>query len=179
MKGLLGVVMTLAVMAAVALLGRSWLRARSRLRALGRQREWQLSREADRRAAQEVLAQPAGGWPRLERLPAGFSEEPAYYAARCTLLAERADGAGFDNRGHGWLIIGERHLHFHPEAGTGQLRWDYRFIERVDSPYVNVLAIVVQDPATRQWSSHWFRLQRPLVAAAYLSRLAGFQLILS
>lgn len=180
MEGLLGVVTTLAVLAAVAMLGRSWLRARPRLRALGHRREWQLNREADRRAAREVLERPADRWPRLDRLPPGFTEEPAFYAARCTLLVERAGGDGFSTRGQGWLVIGERHLHYHPETGeAAALRWDYDSIERVDSPYVNVLEVVVQDPGTRQWSSHLFRLNRPLVAAAYLSRLAGFELILS
>ena len=180
MAGFLSVVVTLAVLAAVALLGRSWLRARPRLRAWRQRREWQASREADRQAAREVLSRPREQWPLLDRLPPGFTGEPAYYAARCTLLEERPGGDGFVARGQGWLIVGRRRLFFHPDGGgDGALAIPYPAIERVDSPYVNVLEVIEQDPETRVWTSHFFRLNRPLVVAAYLSRLAGFELILS
>ncbi|ADU50471.1 hypothetical protein Tmar_0348 [Thermaerobacter marianensis DSM 12885] len=64
-------------------------------------------------------------------------------------------------------------------AGPEPLAIPYSAIERVDSPYVNVLEVIAQDPVTRAWTSHFFRMNRPLVVAAYLSRLARFELILS
>lgn len=170
---------TLSVLAALVLLGRSFARARPRLRALRERENWRASREADREAARAVLARPREEWPVLERLPAGFTQGPAYYAARCTLLAERPDGGGFAAQGQGWLVIGRERLFYHAESGEApSFAIDMGAIERVDSPYVNVLEVVEQDPETRVWSSHFFRVHRPLVAAAYLSRLAGFELIL-
>ncbi|PZN08548.1 MAG: hypothetical protein DIU69_09915 [Bacillota bacterium] len=170
---------TLAVLASVALLARSLIRARARLRAARERQEWHSSREADREAARAVLARPREEWPFLERLPEGFPQRPAYFAARCTLLAERPEGDGFTSRGQGWLVICPDRLCYHAEAGeASSFAIAMEAIERVDSPYVNVLEVIEQDPETRVWTSHFFRLHRPLVAAAYLSRLAGFELIL-
>lgn len=195
--GWTSLIVTLAVLVAVVLLARSLLRARPRLRAMRQQREWAANREADREAARRVLAVPMEQWPLLERLPQGVPHQAAYYAARCTLLEERP-GGGFASRGQGWLVVGRESLVFHadpssrPRAGEGDaegpgagaggprhLEIPYAAIERVDSPYVNVLEVIEQDPVTRVWTSHFFRLNRPLVVAAYLSRLARFELILS
>ncbi|GAB6877452.1 hypothetical protein JCM13210_21800 [Thermaerobacter litoralis] len=183
----MSLVVTVAVLAAVALLGRSILRARPRLEAMRRQREWEANRQADREAARRVLERPPEQWPLLDRLPEGVPDRPAYYAARCTLLQERPEG-GYASRARGWLVVGRDSLFFHPEeagdagraaAGDAALDIPYTAIERVDSPYVNVLEVIEQDPVTRVWVTHAFRLNRPLVVAAYLSRLAHFELILS
>lgn len=179
MPGSMSLWVTLAVLAAVALLARSLLRARGHLRALRERQEWHASREADREAARAVLARPREQWPFLDRLPEGFPHGPAYYAARCTLLAERPEGDGFTSRGQGWLVICPDRLCYHAESGEApSFTIAMDAIDRVDSPYVNVLEVIERDPETRVWSSHFFRLHRPLVAAAYLSRLAGFELIL-
>ncbi|HEY8415080.1 MAG TPA: hypothetical protein VIK99_04835 [Thermaerobacter sp.] len=179
MPGMLSLWVTLAVLAAVVLLVRSLARARPRLRALRERQEWQASREADREAARAVLARPRDEWPFLDRLPKGFQHGPAYYAARCTLLEEEPEGRGFIARGQGWLVICPDRLCYHAESGEApSFAIAMETIERVDSPYVNVLEVIEQHPETRVWSSHFFRLHRPLVAAAYLSRLAGFELIL-
>lgn len=215
---------TVAVLAALVLLARSFLRARPRLDAMRRQREWEANRQADREAARRVLALPPEQWPLLERLPAGVPDRPAYYATRCTLLQERPEG-GYACLARGWLVVGRDSLFFHPDApgcggrqappgrdarqgrdgprglgtpgtpegvgsGDGQapaagpgtvapFDIPYSAVERVDSPYVNVLEVIEQDPDTRVWVTHVFRLNRPLVVAAYLSRLARFELILS
>ena len=189
---------TAAVLAALVLLGRSLLRARPRLEAMRRQREWEANRQADREAARRVLSVQPGEWPLLERLPEGVPDRPAYYAARCTLLQERP-GGGYGSLARGWLVVGRDSLFFHPDEGApdtspdapgashggpgtltaGPLDIPYAAIERVDSPYVNVLEVIEQDPVTRVWVTHAFRLNRPLVVAAYLSRLAHFELILS
>ncbi|HEY8551829.1 MAG TPA: hypothetical protein VIL40_00030 [Thermaerobacter sp.] len=207
--GWTSLIVTLAVLVAVGLLARSLLRARPRLRALRQQREWAANREADREAARRVLAVPMAEWPLLERLPAGVPHRPAYYAARCTLLEERPEGGfasrgqGWLIVGRESLLFHPDASQSHPsprgtsrpdpsarpdpseaaardsEGGPPQLEIRYEAIERVDSPYVNVLEVIEQDPVTRVWTSHFFRLNRPLVVAAYLSRLARFELILS
>lgn len=165
------------LLAAVAALAALALAAR--LAAAVRRERWRRAerarREAERARARRVLEGGVEPLPRVEvPLAAG---ERAFYQVRADLI-EPEGGERFRRVASGWLAVTERAVVFRGDDGRVR-RIPLQEVERVDVPYADVLALVsFADTITRDETRVYVRVAEPLVLAAHLARLAGFELML-
>lgn len=142
------------------------------------QQEAERRREEDRAAARRLLE--AGELPRLvkEEPPARFEAQPGetLYLELPAVRVAVHQGEGRE-LGRGRLLLTDRRFLFLAEEAAADLEIPIRDIQRVDSVFVDTLEITyMQNAATYTFDSVTFQVGRPLALAAYLSRLAGFQI---
>lgn len=132
-------------------------------------------REEERDRARQVLAGP------LHPLPEpGIPLQPgerAYYRTVASPLEPEPDG-GFRRRGYGELWVTDRAVVYRSRGGE-LVRTPIQEVERVDIPYLDVIALVTfRDTVTRDEVRAYYQVPEPLVLAAHVARWAGFELIL-
>ncbi|MBX6377385.1 MAG: hypothetical protein IRY95_02455 [Clostridia bacterium] len=141
---------------------------------VARRREERRLREEDRQAARAVLTQDS--LPPLSQQPTDLPHgEVVYFRLPATLVVRQGDA--YKDLSKGELLLTNRHLRFLSAEALPPLTIDA--IMKVDAPYIDLLEVTyLRDERTREVATVLFGCDRPLVAAAYLSRLVGFRLIL-
>lgn len=138
----------------------------------------QQRRLKEREAAQKVLAgeaKPLAAPPPVELT----ATEQAYFAAPASLVEQDGGEDEFVRRSEGLLVVTDEAFIYQPEKGAA-VRLEADNIGRVDIPLADVLEVVTfTETFARDEQIAYYHMDQPLLAAAHISRFAGFQLVLA
>lgn len=139
-------------------------------------KELKARREREREAARAVLAHTPVP---LSDVPFSLMQgEQAFFRTPASHLLREADG-GFRRLRSGELWVTSRRLVFTDADRNIALRLPMAEIERVDVPFVDVIAFVTfRDTLNRDDMTYFFNVDAPLVCAAHVSRHSFFELML-
>lgn len=167
------VILAAAALVALAAVGGRKAINRERERLLLQQRHFNEREVAGRILTGQVEPLPAPGGIDLQP-----GEQAYFQAAASHLVPVNADEDEFERRSRGTLVVTDQALIYAPVNGA-QTRMSMDSIGRIDLPLADILTVVTfADTFTREEQFWYFQLERPLLAAAHLSRFAGFQLVL-
>lgn len=152
-------------------------------RAVAEERQRQIiraHRENERRRAAKIMAADLGALgraPSQARSPVTLQEdEKLYFEAEASHLELESDGT-YARKSRGFVAITDQALIYQHDGGAHRTGADD--VERVATPAADVLEVVTfVDTFTREEAFAYYQLRSPLVAAAYLSRLGNFELLL-
>jgi len=167
----------LVILAAAALVALAAVGGR---KAINRERERLLLQQRhldEREAARRILSGQVT--PLLATAVDLHPGEQAYFqAAASHLVPVNEVEDEFQRRSRGTMVITDQALVYAAMDG-GHTRLSMDSIGRIDLPLADILTVVTfADTFTRDEEFWYFQLEQPLLAAAHLSRFAGFQLVL-